>query len=128
MATTRKTNAEPAQKAAKAQAASRSASTQSAAPAKSAAELKAASALEAAAAQARAALQLQMKQWEDAVRMFSQKQFSAANERFVLAAAGPAVHIADKARSYAQICSRKVSSRKSIFIRPTIISITGWNV
>lgn len=109
MATTRKTTAEPAHKAAKAQPASRSGSAHSAAALKSAAEVKTAAALEAAAAQGRAALQLQMKQWEEAVRMFSQKQFSAANDRFVLAATGPAAHIADKARSYAQICSRKMN-------------------
>lgn len=106
MATTRKTTAEAAHRTAKAQP---NRSAVSAAPSKSASELKAAAALEAAAAQGRAALQLQMKQWEDAMRMFSQKQFSAANERFELAAAGPAVHIADKARSYAQICARKIS-------------------
>jgi tetratricopeptide (TPR) repeat protein len=80
---------------------------QPATPVKSAAEVKAALALEAAATQARAALQLQMKQWEEAVQMFSQKQFAAARARFAEAAAGPAAHIADKARSYAQICARK---------------------
>jgi tetratricopeptide (TPR) repeat protein len=76
---------------------------------KSAAEVKAAAALEAAAAQGRAALQLQMKQWEEAVGMFSKKQFSVAHDRFVVAATGPAAHISDKARSYAQICSRKMN-------------------
>jgi tetratricopeptide (TPR) repeat protein len=109
MATTKKTTADPAQKAAKAPLASRTVPMYSTAPVRSAAEVQAAAALEAAAAQGRAALQLQMKQWEEAVRMFSQKQFSAANERFVLAATGPAAHIADKARSYAQICSRKMT-------------------
>jgi tetratricopeptide (TPR) repeat protein len=76
---------------------------------KSAAEVKAAAALEAAATQARAALQTQMKQWEQAVGLFSQKQFAAARARFAEAATGPAAHIADKARSYAQICARKTS-------------------
>jgi tetratricopeptide (TPR) repeat protein len=109
MATTKKTTAEPAHKAAKAQPASRPVPTHLAAPVRSAAEVKAAAALEAAAAQGRAASQLQMKQWEEAVRMFSQKQFSAANDRFALAATGPAAHISDKARSYAQICSRKMN-------------------
>jgi Tfp pilus assembly protein PilF len=78
-------------------------------PVKSAAEVKAAAALEAAASQARAALQLQMKQWEEAVHLFSQKNFSPAHARFSEAAAGPAAHIADKARSYAQICARKMN-------------------
>lgn len=109
MATTKKTTADPAQKPAKAPLALRSVPAQPAPPVRSAAELKAAAALEAAAAQGRAALQLQMKQWEEAVGMFSQKQFAAANERFTLAATGPAAHIADKARSYAQICARKMS-------------------
>jgi len=104
MATTKKTTAEPAQKPARASGAARPPATQSV---KSAAELKAAAALEAAANQARAALQLQMKQWEEAVRLFSQKQFAAAQARFTDAAAGPAAHIADKARSYQQICARK---------------------
>lgn len=79
-------------------------------PVKSAAELKAAAALEVAAAQGRAALQLQMKQWEEAVRLFSQKKFGPAQARFMEAAGGPAAHISDKARSYAQICARKTTN------------------
>jgi len=80
-----------------------------AAPVKSAAEVRAAAALEAAAAQSRAALQSQMRAWEDGVRQFSLKKFSAAHAHFKEAAAGPAAHIADKARSYAQICERRTS-------------------
>ncbi len=78
-------------------------------PVKSASEVKAAAALEAAATQARAALQAQMKQWEEGVRLFSQKKFAPAQARFAEAAGGPAAHIADKARSYAQICARKTN-------------------
>jgi Tfp pilus assembly protein PilF len=104
MATTKKTNAATASKAAKAPAAARTGSTSAA---KSASEVKAA-ALEAAASQSRAALQQQMKQWEDAVHLFSQKKFTQAHDRFNEAAGGPAAHIADKARSYAQICARKM--------------------
>lgn len=107
MATTKKTTAETAPKAGKASTGARPAPAPMAAPVRSAAELKAAAALEAAAAQARAALQAQMKQWEEAVGLFSQKQYAAANARFMRAASGPAAHIADKARSYAQICARK---------------------
>jgi tetratricopeptide (TPR) repeat protein len=107
MATTKKTTAEPAQKA-KAPTAGRAMPLQ-AAPVKTASELKAAAALEAAANQARAALQTQMKQWEEAVGLFSKKQFGQAQARFTEAAKGPAAHIADKARSYAQICARKTS-------------------
>jgi hypothetical protein len=110
MATTKKSAGETAQKAAKTPA-NRAPAPQGA-PAKSAAELKAASALEAAATRARAAQQLQMKQWEEAVQLFSKKQFGAAGTRFSEAAAGPAAHIADKARSYAQICARKTNGSK----------------
>src|ERR1700688_4560183 len=109
MATTKKTTADTAQKAAQGPLASPTVPMHSTAPVKSAAEVKAAAALEAAAAQGRAALQLQMKQWEEAVGMFSKKQFSTAHDRCVLAATGPAAHISDKARSYAQICSRKMN-------------------
>jgi tetratricopeptide (TPR) repeat protein len=109
MATTKKTTAEAAQKTAKAPAANRPPASHPAIAAKSAAELKVAAALEAAASQVRAALQLQMKQWEEAVQLFSRKQFAQAQARFAEAAAGPAAHIADKARSYAQICARKTN-------------------
>ena len=50
-----------------------------------------------------------MKQWEEAVGLFAKKQFAAAQARFTEAASGPAAHIADKARSYAQICARKTN-------------------
>lgn len=98
--------AAPAKKAAKAPAPVRTAPAKAAAPApvKSAAAV----ALEAAASQARAALQSQMKAWEDGVRQFSLKKFSAAQAHFQEAASGPAAHIADKARSYAQICERRM--------------------
>jgi len=108
MATTKKTIVAPARKTAKAAVPART-MPKPAAPVKSAAEIKAAAALEAAAAQARAALQAQMKQWEEAVKLFSQKKFAPAKARFTEAAGGPAAHIADKARSYAQICARKTN-------------------
>lgn len=106
MPTTKKTMAAPAKKAAKAPAPVRTVPAKAAAPVpvKSAA----AAALEAAASQARAALQSQMKAWEDGVRQFSLKKFSAAHAYFKEAASGPAAHIADKARSYAQICERRM--------------------
>jgi len=109
MATTKKTIVAPARKPAKTPAAVRTLPAKPATPAKSASELKAAAALEAAVVQARAALQTQMKQWEEAVRLFSQKKFAPAHARFAEAAGGPAAHIADKARSYAQICARKMN-------------------
>ena len=112
MATTKKTTAEPARKPAKASGCEpRSGVSNLAAPAEigSGKPGSAAAALEAVANQARAALQLQMKQWEEAVRLFSRKQFAQAQSRFSEAASGPAAHIADKARSYAQICARKTN-------------------
>src|SRR5271165_874374 len=54
-------------------------------------------------------LELQLKTWEQAVQLFSARHFAEACERFREAAKGPAAHIADKARSYLQICERKVS-------------------
>ena len=105
MPTTKKTMAAPAKKAAKAPAPVRTAPEKAEAPVKSAAAV----ALEAAASRARAALQSQMKAWEEGVRQFSLKKFSAAHAHFQEAASGPAAHIADKARSYAQICERRTS-------------------
>jgi tetratricopeptide (TPR) repeat protein len=107
MATTKKPIVATVRKTAKASDAVRTLPVQPAAPVKSAAELKAAATLEAAAAQVRASLQLQMTHWEEAVQLFSQKKYAQAHARFSEAAAGPAAHIADKARSYAQICARK---------------------
>src|SRR5665213_2176154 len=109
MATTKKTIVAPARKPVKNPTAVRTLPTKPPIPVKSASELKAAAALEAAVVQARAALQTQMKQWEEAVRLFSQKKFAPAHARFSEAATGPAAHIADKARSYAQICARKMN-------------------
>ena len=54
-------------------------------------------------------LELQLKTWEQAVQLFTARHFAEACERFREAAKGPAAHIADKARSYLQICERKVS-------------------
>jgi Tfp pilus assembly protein PilF len=110
MATTKKTIAAPVRKPVeKAAPAVKAAPAKPVASARSAAELKAAAALEAAAAQSRAAQQSQMKVWEEGVRLFSQKKFAQAETRFNEAASGPAAHIADKARSYAQVCARRVN-------------------
>jgi tetratricopeptide (TPR) repeat protein len=109
MPITKKTMAAPAKKAAKAPTPVRTAAAKPVVPVKSAAEVRAAAALEAAASQARAALQSQMKAWEDGVRQFSLKKFSVARVHFTEAASGPAAHIADKARSYGQICDLRTS-------------------
>jgi hypothetical protein len=53
--------------------------------------------------------QKQLQAWECAVRLFTQKRYEEACAVFREVAAGPAAHIADKARSYLQICERKTA-------------------
>ena len=50
-----------------------------------------------------------MKSWEEGVQLFSNKNFREAAVKFEEASRGPASHIADKARSYGQVCGRRVS-------------------
>lgn len=52
----------------------------------------------------------QLKTYEEAVRFFSQRRFAEARDRFLEVAKGPAPHIADKARSYAQVCERRTQA------------------
>jgi tetratricopeptide (TPR) repeat protein len=49
----------------------------------------------------------QLATWGQAVRLFTERRFSEACELFREVAAGPDTQIADKARSYLQICERK---------------------
>src|SRR5882724_10149191 len=51
--------------------------------------------------------EIQLKTWDAAVRLFSQRRYGEAAPLFREAAGGPAVHVADKARSYEQICERQ---------------------
>jgi len=51
----------------------------------------------------------QLQIWEQAVGLFTQRRFAEARDRFRDAAAGPQSHISDKARSYLQICERKIA-------------------
>jgi tetratricopeptide (TPR) repeat protein len=53
--------------------------------------------------------QKQLQAWERAVRLFTQTRYVEACAVFRDVAAGPAAHIADKARSYIQICERKTA-------------------
>ena len=53
--------------------------------------------------------QKQLQAWERAVQLFTQKRYEEACAVFREVAAGPAAHIADKARSYLQICERKTA-------------------
>jgi tetratricopeptide (TPR) repeat protein len=53
---------------------------------------------------------IQLKTYEEAIGLFSKSKFTEAQQRFLEAAHGPASHIADKARSYAQVCERRTAS------------------
>jgi tetratricopeptide (TPR) repeat protein len=50
---------------------------------------------------------IQLKYYEEAVQLFAQRKLTEARERFLEVAKGPAPHISDKARSYAQVCERR---------------------
>src|SRR5438067_258530 len=58
---------------------------------------------------------LQLKTWDAAMQLFSQRQYADAALLFREAAQGPAVHVADKARSYEQICERQSAKAKVEF-------------
>ncbi|HWE53427.1 MAG TPA: tetratricopeptide repeat protein [Bryobacteraceae bacterium] len=53
---------------------------------------------------------IQLKIYEEAVSLFSQAKLPEALQRFLDAAKGPAPHISDKARSYAQVCERRTAT------------------
>ena len=57
----------------------------------------------------------QLQIWEQAVQLFTQRRFAEACDRFRDTAKGPAAHISDKARSYLQICERKVARQNVEF-------------
>lgn len=59
-------------------------------------------------AEAVTASALQLKTYETAVQLFAQRKLPEARECFLQAAKGPAAHIADKARSYIQVCERRI--------------------
>lgn len=52
----------------------------------------------------------QLIAWEHAMQLFTKRKFADACSAFREAAQGPASHIADKARSYLQICERQSST------------------
>lgn len=62
------------------------------------------------AVQGPSASELQLKAYEQAVQLFAQRKLKEACERFLEAANGPAHHISDKARSYAQVCERRMNT------------------
>ena len=54
----------------------------------------------------------QIRTFELALQSFGQRRFAEATTQFEHAMKGPASHVADKARSYAQVCSRKMADRE----------------
>jgi tetratricopeptide (TPR) repeat protein len=60
--------------------------------------------------EAPSAAELQLKAYEHAIQLFSQRKLAEARDCFVEAAKGPAPHIADKARSYVQVCERRTTT------------------
>ena len=66
----------------------------------------------ATAAEPPSATEVQLKLYEQAVQLFAQRKHKEARERFLDVAKGPAPHIADKARSYAQVCERRTSTNE----------------
>ena len=56
---------------------------------------------------------LQLKTFELAIQLFSQRKLAEARERFVETTKGPASHISDKARAYIQVCDRRSTEAKA---------------
>jgi hypothetical protein len=56
------------------------------------------------------ASEVQLRIYEHAVQLFSQRKLTEARECFLEVAKGPAPHISDKARSYVQVCERRTAS------------------
>jgi hypothetical protein len=61
---------------------------------------------------------IQLANWNKAMQMFSQRRFEDALPLFRETAMGPAVHVADKARSYEQICLRQSARPQAEFRTP----------
>jgi Flp pilus assembly protein TadD len=51
----------------------------------------------------------QLQCWKQAMQLFAERDFARARERFREVSAGPDSQVADKARSYMQICERKTA-------------------
>jgi hypothetical protein len=52
---------------------------------------------------------LQLKLYENALQLFSQRKWAEARDCFLEAMKGPAHHISDKAGSYVQVCERRTA-------------------
>jgi tetratricopeptide (TPR) repeat protein len=53
---------------------------------------------------------IQLGIYEEGVSLFSQRKLREAHTRFLEAAKGPDSHVADKARSYSQVCERRTAN------------------
>jgi tetratricopeptide (TPR) repeat protein len=58
------------------------------------------------------AMDVQLKIYENAVQLFSQRKLVEARLRFLEVVKGPAPHISDKARSYVQVCERRTNANE----------------
>lgn len=54
--------------------------------------------------------QLQVKAYEEAVQLFGARKYRDAKAAFEKVAGGPDAPVADKARTYAQVCARRMDS------------------
>jgi hypothetical protein len=63
----------------------------------------------AAVVEAPSPFEVQLRIYEQAVQLFSQRKLAEARDRFLEVAKGPAPHISDKARSYVQVCERRTN-------------------
>jgi tetratricopeptide (TPR) repeat protein len=57
--------------------------------------------------------EVQLKTYEQGIRLFSQNKLNEACACFREAARGPAPHIADKARSYAHVCEQRTAAAET---------------
>ncbi len=88
------------------------------APAKAAPAGRVARAIEPPSASA-----LQLKSYEHAIQLFSQRKLPEARDRFLEAVKGPAAPISDKARIYIQVCERRTAEVKA----PTLTAEDHFN-
>jgi len=73
---------------------------------------KPAAAARTTAANGPSAAETQLKKYEQAVQLFSQRKLAEARACFLEVSKGPAPHISDKARSYTQVCERRLQNNE----------------
>jgi tetratricopeptide (TPR) repeat protein len=70
------------------------------------------------------ASELQLKSYEHAIQLFSQRKLPEARARFLEAVKGPAASISDKARTYIQVCERRTAE---VAASPTLTAEDHFN-